>query len=132
MVRLFKSVGGLIFWLALSSDLNLLGSHVLQRCWQYVLFLDSLISLLWLGSVKGKGLLGSGFPGSSNGKESACNAGDLGSVPGLRRSPGEGGGHPLQYLSWPGVLHGQKGLAGHSPWGRRVRQDWATHTSLPG
>ena len=97
MVRLFKSVGGLIFWLALSSDLNLLGSHVLQRCWQYVLFLDPLISLLWLGSVKGKGLLGSGFPGSSNGKESACNAGDLGSVPGLRRSPGEQQGNPLPY-----------------------------------
>ena len=33
----------------------------------------------------------------SNGKESACNAGDLGSVPGLGRSPGEGYGYPLQY-----------------------------------
>ena len=37
------------------------------------------------------------FPGSSNGKESACNAGDLGSIPGLGRSPGEGHGNPLQY-----------------------------------
>ena len=36
-------------------------------------------------------------PGSSNGKESACNAGDLGSVPGSGRSPGEGNGSPLQY-----------------------------------
>ena len=33
----------------------------------------------------------------SAGKESTCNAGDLGSVPGLRRSPGEGKGYPLQY-----------------------------------
>ena len=38
-----------------------------------------------------------GFPGSSDGKESACNEGDLGSVPGLGRSPGEGNGNLLQY-----------------------------------
>ena len=38
-----------------------------------------------------------GFPGGSAGKESACNAGDLGSIPELGRSPGEGKGYPLQY-----------------------------------
>ena len=38
-----------------------------------------------------------GFPGGSVGKESACNVGDLGSIPGLGRSPGEGNGYPLQY-----------------------------------
>ena len=38
-----------------------------------------------------------GFPGGSAGKESACNAGDLGSIPGLGRYPGEGKGYPLQY-----------------------------------
>ena len=37
------------------------------------------------------------FPGGSDGKESACNTGDLGSVPGLGRSPGEGNSYPLQY-----------------------------------
>ena len=37
-----------------------------------------------------------GFPGSSAGKESACNAGDLGSIPGLVRSPGEEKDYPLQ------------------------------------
>ena len=37
-----------------------------------------------------------GFPGGSEGKESACNAGDPGLIPGLRRSPGEGNGYPLQ------------------------------------
>ena len=37
-----------------------------------------------------------GFPCGSAGKESACNAGDLGSIPGLGGSPGEGNGHPLQ------------------------------------
>ena len=36
-------------------------------------------------------------PGSSAGKESACNVGDLGLIPGLGRSPGEGKGYPLQY-----------------------------------
>ena len=38
-----------------------------------------------------------GFPGSSDGKESACNAGDPGSIPGSGRSSGEGNGNPLQY-----------------------------------
>ena len=39
-----------------------------------------------------------GFPHSSVGKESACSAGDPGSIPGLGRSPGEGNGNPLQYF----------------------------------
>ena len=38
-----------------------------------------------------------GFPSSSDGKESACSAGDLGSIPGSGRSPGEGNGKPFQY-----------------------------------
>ena len=38
-----------------------------------------------------------GFPGGSAGKESTCNAGDLGSIPGLGRYPGEGNGYPLQF-----------------------------------
>ena len=50
------------------------------------------------------------FPDSSVGKESACNAGDLGSVPGLGRSPGEGKGYPLQYSglenSMDSIVHG--------------------------
>ena len=45
-----------------------------------------------------------GFPGE-DGKESACNVGDLSSTPGLGRSPGEGKGYPLQY-SGPGEFHG--------------------------
>ena len=39
-----------------------------------------------------------GFPGSSDGKESACNVGDLGSILGLGRSPGEGNGNSVQYF----------------------------------
>ena len=44
-----------------------------------------------------------GFPSSSVGKESACNAGDPGSIPGLGRSTGEGIGYPLQY-SWASLV----------------------------
>ena len=54
-------------------------------------------------------------PFSSDGKTSACNAGDLGSIPGLGRSPGEGDGNPLQYSclenpmdrgTWGATVHG--------------------------
>ena len=50
-------------------------------------------TLVHLSSALGR----RGFPGGSGSKESACNAGDLGSVPGLGRSPGEGNGNPPQY-----------------------------------
>ena len=42
-------------------------------------------------------MINEGFPDTSVGKESACNAGDPGLIPGLGRSPGEGKGYPLQY-----------------------------------
>ena len=59
-----------------------------------------------------------GFTGSSAGKESACNAGDPGSIPGLGRSAGEGIGYPLQYSG----LENSMDL--YSPWGcKEVRQD---------
>ena len=51
-----------------------------------------------------------GFPGGSAGKESACDAGDLGSIPGLGKSPAEGKGHLLQYSglenSMGSIVHG--------------------------
>ena len=56
-----------------------------------------------------------GFLGSSDDKESTCNAGDLGSTPGLGRSPGEGNGNPLEYSglensmdrkAWQATIHG--------------------------
>ena len=58
------------------------------------------------------------FFGGSAGEESARNAGDLGSRPGLGRSPGGGHGNPLQYpcLENP---HGQRSLAGYSAWGHK-------------
>ena len=56
-----------------------------------------------------------GFPSGSDGKESACNAGDLGSIPGLGRSPGGGPGNPLQYSCLENP-HGQRSLVGYSLW----------------
>ena len=50
------------------------------------------------------------FPGSSNGKESICNARDSGSVPGSGTSSGEG-------IFLPGKSHGQRRLVGYNPWG---------------
>ena len=54
------------------------------------------------------------FPGVSGGKESACNMGDLVSIPGLGRSPGGGHDNPLQYSCLKNP-HGQRSLAGYSP-----------------
>ena len=77
-----------------------------------------------------------GFPDGSQGKVSACNAGDPGSIPGWGKSPGEGNSNPLQHsclenlavrhdwatslvpISLPGEFHRQWSLAGYSPWGR--------------
>ena len=58
-------------------------------------------------------LLGSG---GSDGKEFTCNVEDLGSSPGLGRSPGGGHDNPVQY-SFLENSHGQRSLAGYSPWG---------------
>ena len=56
-----------------------------------------------------------GFPGNSASKESTCNVGDLGSIPGLERSPGEGIGDPLQYSGLENsvdcIVHGVAELA---------------------
>ena len=58
------------------------------------------------------------IPGGSEGKASACNAGDLGSIPGSGRSPGEGNGNPLQY-SCLEKSHGLRSLVDYSPWDRK-------------
>ena len=55
-----------------------------------------------------------GFPGGSDGKESTCNAEDLGSIPGLGRSPGEGNSYPLQYSDLENSMDCM-----YSPWGHK-------------
>ena len=57
-----------------------------------------------------------GFPDGSLGNESTYNVGDLGSIPGLGRSPGGGHGNSFQYSCLENP-HGQRSLAGYSPWG---------------
>ena len=66
-------------------------------------------------SLSVKSSSGPGFPGGSDGKESTCNARDLGLIPGSGRSPGEGKGYPLQYScldnfmdrgAWQAAVHG--------------------------
>jgi len=60
-----------------------------------------------------------GFLHSSVGKEFACNAGDMSSIPGSGRSPGEENGNPLQYSCLES--HGQRTLVGYNPWGHKSR-----------
>ena len=55
------------------------------------------------------------FTGASAGKESTCNAGELSPVPGLGRSPGGGHSNPNQYSCLENP-HGERSLAGYSPW----------------
>ena len=63
-----------------------------------------------------------GVPGGLEGSETAYSAEDLGSVPGLRSSPGEEHGNLLQYSCLENP-HGQRSLAGYSPWGHK---EWDT------
>ena len=59
-----------------------------------------------------------GFPGGLYGKESACNVGDLGSIPGLGRNPRGEHSNPLQYSCLENP-HGQRSLVGYSAWGTK-------------
>ena len=81
--------------------------------------LKAQISIL---AVRGKGSgLGNklgDFPGGSDGKESACNAGDLDSIPGSGKSPGGEHGNPLQYSCLENP-HGQRILTGYRAWGHK-------------
>ena len=70
--------------IAIQIFVNYTPFKVITKYWYFLCYTDAPCSL----SV--------GFPGSSAGKESACNEGDLGSIPGLGRSPEEGKGYPLQ------------------------------------
>ena len=60
-----------------------------------------------------------GFPPGLSGKESTCNAGDTGSIPGWGRSPGEGNGNPLQYSCLEDPMDSGAWQAIYSPWGHK-------------
>ena len=72
------------------------------------------------------------YSDGSNGKESACSVGDLGSIPELGRSPGRGHGNPFQYSCLENP-HEQRSLTGQSPWGHKesdTAEQLSTHTVI--
>ena len=72
-----------------------------------------------------RGLVSVDFPAGSVVKNLHVNVGDVSSIPGSGRSPGEGNGNPLQYSCLGNPIEKRR-LAGDSPWGQRVRHDLAT------
>ena len=88
--------------------------------WQTHIGVHLKLSSEWLRNFRG-------FTHGSVGKESACSAGDLGSIPGWGRSPGEGNGNPLQY---PGKIPWTEEPGGlQSTGSQRVGHEWATNNS---
>ena len=120
-------IGDLFVWLlgGISASLSSGGLHgCLSKNGYFIWFMMEfiLINLLSCGFPS----FYMGFPGGSDSKESACNARDLGSIPGSERSPGGGNGNPLQYSclensmdrgAWKATVHGVT-----------KRHDWATNT----
>ena len=82
-------------------------THILFLIWVYLLF--------------------RGFPSGSDGKESACNLGDLDLIPGSGRSPGEGNGYPLQYSCWRIPWTEEPGRLQSIEW-QGVGHDYMTNT----
>ena len=75
----------------------------------------SLVLVCWCHRAWASIVAAWGFPGGSDYKKSASNVGDLSSIPGLGRFPGEGHGSPFQYSCLEN-LHGQQSLVGYGPW----------------
>ena len=90
------------------------GTHSMSTNSAHLLVREAVSSFRFLSEI----WVYRGFPGGSDGKESACNTGDTGSIPGLERFPGEGNGNPLQN-SCLEKSPGQRSLAGNSPWSHK-------------
>ena len=89
-----------------------------ETCLLHVMWI--LVGILGQKKVKTEGIWG--FPDGSVGKESTCNAGnpgDVGLIPGMGRSPGEGNGNPLQYSCLENPMDGGAMKGCYSPWGRK-------------
>ena len=95
-----------------------------QIIWAWLLFGRPKISfkVLLLAFIRG-------FPGGSDGKESTCNEGDWGVIPGSGRSPGEGNGYPLQYSCLENSMDREAGRL-QSMGSQRVGHNWVTNTVL--
>ena len=100
-----------LFMVQLSHLYMTTGKTIALTTWTFVSKVMSLFSNMLSTFVMG-------FPDVSDGKESAHNAGDLGLISGLGRSPGGGHGNLPMYSAW-GTPHGQRGLEGCSPCGHK-------------
>ena len=69
-----------------------------------------------------------GLPCGSVGKESGCSAGDMGSIPGFGKIPGEGNGNPLHYSCLENS-HEQRSLVGYSSWGHKIQTQFRDQTT---
>ena len=115
VIPLFLSLGDLKPQHPMLNESKYIGISILQSTSYFRSHLTSIL-FISVGNVLTRNRAASeGFPGGSNGKESACNAGDPGSIPGLGRSPGEGNGNPPQYSclenpmdkeGWKATAHG--------------------------
>ena len=101
-------------------------SSLFPRSWRFLVFSSKGCIVLHLNLWSFMNC----FPGGSEVKASACNAGDLGSIPGLGKFPWRRKWQPTPVFL-PGESHGRRNLVGYSPRGRkRVGHDWATSLSL--
>ena len=92
------------------------GTHSFKKSQFFPSAVDQLEIFIKLSPLISYSSILPSFCGGSDSKESSCSVKDLGSIPGLGRSPGGGHGNPLQY-SYLETSHGQRSLAGYSPWG---------------
>ena len=83
-------------------------------------------------SLKPRTIMGRHFPGGSDGKASVYNVGDLGSIPGSGRFPGEGNGNPLQYSCLENPMDRGAWCRLLSMGSQRVRHDWVTSLHFTG
>ena len=110
-----------------------LDTGVCWKPWGSVIFLEGMQTPSWKVTLDrfmwGLGNMGS-FPGDSDGKESACNSGNLGSIPESGRSPGEGNGNPLRYFCLENSL--DRGACWATDHGVAESQphDWVTNTFI--
>ena len=106
------------------------GPHSLQTFWERIsLSANGCRLSLACGHITPVFETSVSAPGGSAAKESTCNVGDLGSISGLGTSPGGGHGNPLQYSCLENP-HGQRSLAGYSPWGHKesdMTEQLSTH-----
>ena len=125
---MFLNIKGILTVLKVVSRSGMGRMAILRMCFQsgYTLVIqEKFFNILLPGSLS--------FPDGSSSKESVCNAGDTGDVGlilGSGRSPGEGKWQPTPVFL-PGESHGQRSLAGYSPWGCKesdVTEHTHTHT----